>query len=194
MLRIIYSKVSKHLESDQTETFKTLISDLIDANRPYNKVHSTIGIINKLPSIEEAWTLPIPAELTQRQTARSAQKRNLNEPTTEKEKIEPPKWLMNELESNVLRHLQTNCQSLTSHQQAELERLEYGFMVTDFYKKLVKKRQESEKCKEEIFIKPSSERHVDYGMELSSIKGRRVPGICAPTEFSHIVTATELIK
>ena len=26
----------------------------------------------KLPSIEEAWTLPIPAELTQRQTARRA--------------------------------------------------------------------------------------------------------------------------
>ena len=37
-------------------------------------------IINqsKLPSIEEAWTLPIPAELTQRQTARRAIRRNVH--------------------------------------------------------------------------------------------------------------------
>ena len=33
---------------------------------------------SKLPAIEEAWTLPIPAELTQRQTARRATRRNVN--------------------------------------------------------------------------------------------------------------------
>lgn len=162
----------------------------------------------KLPSIEEAWTLPIPAELTQRQTARRAPKRNLHitdpssttKPTTPsdpKDGKQLPQWLMNDLEQNVLRHLQTNCQSLTSHQQAELERLEYGLMCSDFYKELRNKVKEDVKHETDLddyFVKPVSEKDVDYAMELSAIKGRRVPGICAPTEFSHLVTATELIK
>ena len=155
-----------------------------------------------MPSIEEAWTLPIPAELTQRQTARRAPKRDLNlsnSPKTENAKPVPPQWLMNDLEQNVLRHLQTNCQSLTSHQQAELERLEYGLMCTEFYKDLRGKMKNDETKSEpnldDYFMKPVGEKEsVDYAMELSAIKGRRVPGICAPTEFSHLVTATELIK
>ena len=152
----------------------------------------------KLPSIEEAWTLPIPAELTQRQTARRAPKRNMNAPPSGSSSNKPPQWLMNDLEQNVLRHLQTNCQSLTSHQQAELERLEYGLMCTEFYKQMRKKNNsnthKTEVDMDDYFVKPVCDREVDYAMELSAIKGRRVPGICAPTEFSHLVTATELIK
>jgi hypothetical protein len=105
------------------------------------------------------------------------------------------------MEQRVLGHLQTNCQSLTPHQQAELERLEYGSMCSDFYKDLEKKKIKIEKdVKEEpdsienYFVKKEGERNVDYAMELSSIKGRRLPGICCPTEFSHLITATELIK
>ena len=48
----------------------------------------------KLPSIEEAWTLPIPAELTQRQTARRAPKRNLK---NSEEKGTETKWETNAL-------------------------------------------------------------------------------------------------
>lgn len=169
-----------------------------------------------LPSIEKAWTLPIPAELTQRQAARRAPPRTYTNqessttnadkseretktstttPSMENKKPKPPSWLMNEMESNVLRTLQRDAKALTPHQKAELERLKYGQMCTEYFKKHVKinaKTVDEYFFKEETFKEPPSE--VDYAMELSAINSRRVPGLCAPTEFSHLITASELIN
>ena len=45
-----------------------------------------------------------------------------------------------------------------------------------------------------VFFKEKAQKETDYAKELSVIKGRRVPGLSAPTEFSHSITANELIK
>jgi histone demethylase len=119
-------------------------------------------IINqsKLPSIEEAWTLPIPAELTQRQTARRADRRNIhaellkykqhaeNESKKVDEEVKPDLLLSNE-ESVVLRHLQQSSHSLTPPQQSELERLQFGLFTVDYLKKNGKNTRNAEEAKNE---------------------------------------------
>ena len=215
---------------------------------------NSVGPQAGLTSIEKAWTMPIPAELTQRQAARCAPPRNFNEATSEEKpkteadskkqvKTEPvdqnatpmdhsssttpektssstktaptkpssaktdkqssssnnsgPNWLMNEMESNVLRTLQNNSNALTPFQKAELERLRYLQKCTEYFKKHVK-TTESNVPTNDLFqqtneqTKPAKE--TDYAKELSVVKGRRVPGLSAPTEFSHSITANELIK
>jgi len=189
-----------------------------------------------LTSIEKAWTMPIPAELTQRQAARCAPPRNFSEilpeiaelaktetdvkkepsegsETEDTEKVQStkrtsisskstekktsassssgPSWLMNEMESNVLRTLQNNSNALTPFQKAELERLKYLQKCTEYFKKHVK--SENVPADAALF-EEKAQKETDYAKELSVIKGRRVPGLSAPTEFSHSITANELIK
>jgi histone demethylase len=187
----------------------------------------------KLPSIEEAWTLPIPAELTQRQTVRRATKRNIHQElkkykkmwsghenndtendSTSSESNEPtissnpypndssssahPSWLPSQDEAKVLEHLQQSSHSLTPHQQSEMERLKFGQFAVEYHKRNQKSSRVPDPNNESnnmetVDFEPFSE-STDYGMEVSAIRGRRTPGICSPTEFSHIVTANELIK
>ena len=188
-----------------------------------------------LTSIEKAWTMPIPAELTQRQAARCAPPRNFceilpeiaqlakteadvkKEPTEkseteDSEKLQStkskssktssekktsalsssgPNWLMNEMESNVLRTLQNNSSALTPFQKAELERLQYLKKCTEYFKKHIKSENAPADA---AFFEEKAQKETDYAKELSVIKGRRVPGLSAPTEFSHSITANELIK
>ena len=187
-----------------------------------------------LTSIEKAWTMPIPAELTQRQAARCAPPRNFSEilpeiaqvakteadvkkepteksETEDSEKVQStkstssqssekktsastssgPSWLMNEMESNVLRTLQNNSNALTPFQKAELERLQYLKKCTEYFKKHVKSENVPADA---AFFEEKAQKETDYAKELSVIKGRRVPGLSAPTEFSHSITANELIK
>ena len=72
-----------------------------------------------------------------------------------------------------------------------MERLQFGLFAADYKKKEVKS-DEPEPMETEVFelCEPSA----DYGMEVSAIKGRRTPGLCSPTEFSHLITANELIR
>ena len=161
----------------------------------------------KLPSIEEAWTLPIPAELTQRQTVRRATRRNIHQELKKYKKMwddsstnnestsndsSHPSWLPSQDEAKVLEHLQQSSHSLTPHQQSEMERLKFGQFAVEYHKRNQKRVPDPNEPMETDF-EPFSE-PTDYGMEVSAIRGRRTPGICSPTEFSHIVTANELIK
>uniref|UniRef100_H2YC59 [histone H3]-trimethyl-L-lysine(27) demethylase n=1 Tax=Ciona savignyi TaxID=51511 RepID=H2YC59_CIOSA len=76
-----------------------------------------------LPCIEDAWTLPIPAELTQRQSAfNSAKRRKL-------ESWQPPMWYLSAQQIQVLQNLRLNRSILTSNQLMELERLEHNFAI-----------------------------------------------------------------
>ena len=107
----------------------------------------------KLPSIEEAWTLPIPAELTQRQTVRRATRRNIHQELKKYKKMwddsstnnestsndsSHPSWLPSQDEAKVLEHLQQSSHSLTPHQQSEMER---DGLKSDFQKKNQKIRK-----------------------------------------------------
>ena len=71
-----------------------------------------------------------------------------------------------------------------------MERLQFGVFSSEYNKKNVEK--ESEKMETDLF--ELCEPTADYGMEVSAIKGRRTPGLCSPTEFSHLITANELIR
>uniref|UniRef100_H2YC58 Lysine-specific demethylase 6B n=1 Tax=Ciona savignyi TaxID=51511 RepID=H2YC58_CIOSA len=74
-----------------------------------------------LPCIEDAWTLPIPAELTQRQSAfNSAKRRKLEVGTCDISFTQYHHFLQN---------LRLNRSILTSNQLMELERLEHNFAI-----------------------------------------------------------------
>ncbi|CBY38180.1 unnamed protein product [Oikopleura dioica] len=119
-----------------------------------------------LTSIEKAWTMPIPAELTQRQAARCAPPRNFKKKTSASSSS-GPSWLMNEMESNVLRTLQNNSNALTPFQKAELERLKYLQKCTEYFKKHVK--SENVPADAALF-EEKAQKETDYAKELSVIK------------------------
>ena len=102
-------------------------------------------------------------------------------------------WELTQNEQRVVQHLQQSSHSLTLHQQAELERLQFGLFASDYKKKKIEK-EEDEDDKMETDLFELCEPTADYGMEVSAIKGRRTPGLCSPTEFSHLITANELIR
>uniref|UniRef100_H2YC63 [histone H3]-trimethyl-L-lysine(27) demethylase n=1 Tax=Ciona savignyi TaxID=51511 RepID=H2YC63_CIOSA len=88
-----------------------------------------------LPCIEDAWTLPIPAELTQRQSAFNAIIKHCRENKINKhiytspESWQPPMWYLSAQQIQVLQNLRLNRSILTSNQLMELERLEHNFAI-----------------------------------------------------------------
>ena len=105
-----------------------------------------------------------------------------------------PDLLLSNEESIVLRHLQQSSHSLTPHQQSELERLQFGLFTVDYLKKNGKNHENNSVEPMETNQFETNDQPTDYGMEVSAIRGRRTPGLCSPTEFSHLVTASELIR
>uniref|UniRef100_F6TF50 [histone H3]-trimethyl-L-lysine(27) demethylase n=1 Tax=Ciona intestinalis TaxID=7719 RepID=F6TF50_CIOIN len=115
---------------NQDEELSLRIKILQDQVGPPGNEHLNKSRI--LPCIEDAWTLPIPAELTQRQSAfkhYTGIKLKSNFSKASPETWQPPMWYLTAQQIQVLQNLRLNRSILTSNQLMELERLEHNFAI-----------------------------------------------------------------
>lgn len=201
------NKEDKSQNVEVSERIKALEQMLKARNVNGQPTHGKI-----LPSIEEAWTLPIPAELTQRQSAFKCTptkkqdsggsfldadtgvssvpghivKKDAMEPKNKIPKIEPTcNWYLTPQQLQVMHNLQLNKSLLTPTQTMELERLQHTHKSMIEHQKKIANMNNSSKPKKDA--SPQIEKLPSISQLQTNID-ETIPGppVISPEEVEEV--------